>query len=90
MHQRDSWIALIPSVTAAEREPVPCPRCSKTQLDYRYIIDPKTRLGYLLLWCNACLHGITVSRVKAPAGVKARSMDDPRALTDVPEFTRCT
>lgn len=90
MQRRDKWIVLIPSITAPEGELVPCPHCGKAQLDYRYIIDPKTRLGYFLLWCNACLHGISVSRVKAPADVKARSMDDPRALADVPEYTRCT
>ncbi|BBA96304.1 hypothetical protein RVR_1543 [Actinacidiphila reveromycinica] len=54
----------------------------------RYIVDPDSRVGYGLLWCGACLCGITVSRVRAPDGAPTRALSDPEASAGVPDFVR--
>ncbi|MFI2430377.1 hypothetical protein [Streptomyces sp. NPDC018693] len=65
-----------------------CPDCGQDRLQVRYIVHPDSRVGYVLLWCGACLHGISVSRVRAPEGMPTWSIDDPASVDGVPDFTR--
>ncbi|MFA7768707.1 hypothetical protein [Streptomyces sp. NRRL S-448] len=51
-------------------------------------MDTNSRIGYALFWCAACLHGIAISRVRAPEGMPIWSIDDPGSTADVPEFIR--
>jgi hypothetical protein len=48
-------------------------------------VNPETRIG-VLLWCGACLHGISVSRAQAPAGIPTWSLGDPATIDGVPDF----
>jgi len=87
MSDRAIWLKTLPlAVAAAADEPISCPTCGQKRLEFRYIGDPSTRIGYVLLWCNACLHGISVSRVRAPESVVMGGFDDPHALAGVPQF----
>lgn len=47
-----------------------CPECKNMCIDYAYIGDSKTRIGYMCMWCNNCNRGIHISRVKIPDSVK--------------------
>ena len=47
-----------------------CPRCENRGIDYIYIGDGDTRIGYLQVWCNKCLRGMYVSRAVAPPNAK--------------------
>lgn len=67
---------------------VSCPDCGARQLALRYVVDPDTRIGYALLWCDANLHGITVSRVQAPEGASIFPLGEPSAVEGVPDFYR--
>jgi hypothetical protein len=90
MAGRQAWLAVLARVVDGRQSTGTglCPNCDRDQLEIRYIVDEETRVGYLLFWCNACLHGITVSRVRAPKGMPTRVIGDPEAIVDVPDFTR--
>ena len=63
------WLNLV-SKLAEHLDEVFCPNCGKHMINYLYIGDEKTRMGYLQIWCESCLTGIYVSRVKAPEEAK--------------------
>lgn len=46
--------------------PLKCPKCETNDIRILYTGDKETRLGCLDVWCNSCLHGIHISRVKVP------------------------
>lgn len=51
-----------------------CPSCGECgRIDYLYIGDRDTRIGYFQLWCNKCLKGIHISRAIAPLNVPETS-----------------
>jgi hypothetical protein len=66
-----------------------CPSCGKHTIDYQYVGDPETRIGYLDIWCTSCLHGIHVSRVKVPGETPMLSFKtDPSTIAArIPKFT---
>ena len=88
MTDREKWLKLVPLIAEGGITTASCPNCKRISLDFRYIVSPTDHIGYLLLWCNSCLHGISVSRVRAPKDVAVRWFDDPDALKDIPDFTR--
>ena len=49
---------------------IKCPSCGKCGMDYIYIGDGDTRIGFLQVWCNKCLRGFYVSRAAAPPNAK--------------------
>lgn len=49
---------------------IECPSCEKSAIDYIYIGDGDTRIGYLQVWCKQCFRGIYVSRAAAPPNAK--------------------
>lgn len=65
-----------------------CVDCGQQGLNVRYVVKAESRVGYALFWCNACLHGISISRVRAPEGCPVWSIDDDQSLAGVPEFLR--
>jgi hypothetical protein len=48
-----------------------CPHCHKSGIDFQYVGDLKTQIGYVVIWCNMCFHGIHISRVAIPKDVMA-------------------
>lgn len=62
---------------------VHCPTCGRKTLDYLYIGDKKTKIGYLHVWCHHCFNGISVSRVKIPEGAKMLSFNTQKDLDEV-------
>lgn len=55
---RENWYKLIGELTHAEK--LKCPNCEKKGIDYLYIGDEKTKIGYLHIWCNGCKKGIYI------------------------------
>lgn len=72
----------------AKVDTIACLDCGQLRLQVRYIVNPDTRVGYALFWCSSCLHGISVSRVRAPNGLPTWSIDDLSSLNGVPVFSR--
>jgi hypothetical protein len=45
-----------------------CPDCSRTGcMDARFLEDPETWVGTVILWCRHCLVGVTGPRVTVPS-----------------------
>lgn len=66
---------------------VRCPNCGEAKLDYIYIGDEETRIGFLQVWCNKCLKGIYLSRVIAPPNAKFVTFDsDAKSIVPPIEF----
>ena len=76
--QFPEWLAALNCLVSspAKEGKVFCPKCKNNTLVLRYVGDPKTRIGYLRLWCSACCIGIHISRAKAPPWVKMLSFDE--------------
>ncbi|ELP68265.1 hypothetical protein ACKI1I_00175 [Streptomyces turgidiscabies] len=89
MPDRGAWLKALARVADGHDEAGggPCPACGRDGLRARYIVDAGSRIGYALLWCDACLHGIGVSRVRAPEGVRMWPIGDPASVAGVPDFT---
>ena len=75
---KKEWIKIISKMVdnLDDISQIKCPNCGECKLDYRYIGDEKTRIGFLQMWCNKCLKGIYISRVVAPKKAKFLSFDD--------------
>ena len=64
-----------------------CPECGLKGLDFVYVGDPTTQIGYLPIWCNSCNKGIRISRVEIPECVGMISFGDWKTLESrVPNF----
>ncbi len=58
------WLELGRSIN--QKQKVACPTCGKLAIQFQYVGDPVTKIGYLDIWCGECLRGIHVSRVQIP------------------------
>ena len=75
---RKEWIDIIPQLTNDfdSIHQIKCPNCGKNGLEYIYIGDKRTKIGYLQIWCNECLKGIYVCRAVAPPKARFVTYDD--------------
>jgi len=66
-----------------------CPNCHQQQVDFQFVGDSQTRIGYMAIWCPICLHGVHFSRVRIPDEVQANSFDIPieEISKRIPNFT---
>ncbi|GAA1822638.1 hypothetical protein HC028_15225 [Planosporangium flavigriseum] len=60
---------------APDEVSVDCPSCGDGKVKISYTGDPQSRIGYAILWCDACLRGIHLSRVGIPEGVDMLTFD---------------
>ncbi|MDX2699060.1 hypothetical protein PV416_42535 [Streptomyces ipomoeae] len=89
MSDRTAWLKALSRFNTGDKENTePCPNCGRSQLRVQYLANMESRVGYALFWCDACLHGISVSRVQVPEGAPVRPIDDPESLADIPHFER--
>lgn len=80
------WLIEVASKIANKErkvEQIMCPQCNEKCIDYLYIGDKKTRIGYLQVWCNNCLNGIYISRAAVPNGLKMISFEDTIGLNGI-------
>lgn len=84
------WIGLVPHLidNIDKTENLKCPNCGEHKVDYLYIGDNHSRVGYLQLWCSSCLKGIYVSRAKAPQNAKMITFNQKEELGKIiPKYT---
>lgn len=77
MHEM--WIQIVKNIAVKpyDIDELECPICkSKKTIDYLYVGDETTRVGYLMIWCGNCLKGTYVSRVIAPPNAKFITFND--------------
>lgn len=74
---REEWMKILPKLidNLANPQEIQCPNCREYEVEYLYIGDEKTRIGYFQMWCNKCLKGIYVSRAKAPVNARFVTFD---------------
>lgn len=58
-----------------------CPNCHELGVDFQFIGDLQTRIGFMVMWCPFCLHGIHLSRVCIPQ--KAQALDDDTSVEEI-------
>lgn len=75
---REKWYKLIDELTHVEL--IKCPNCEKKGIDYLYIGDKETKIGYLQIWCNECKKGIYISRVKIPKNVRVVTFEESKKM----------
>lgn len=89
--RRGKWFDAVMAITSGiDDSALPlCPECAKQRVDYLYIGDAATRIGYLVVWCHACLRGARISRAKAPIDVHFMTFEeaDSAIAERVPTFT---
>ncbi|MHC5215482.1 hypothetical protein ACYSNR_02370 [Enterococcus sp. LJL128] len=92
-----AWVhtaAVLPDYVSCLSE-LSCPSCEGRTLDYLYVGDQKSRIGYSLVWCSSCNKGIQISRLLIPEEIpldKIVYFDDPKGdskiSSAVPHFKR--
>ena len=72
------WLLLLPKINESSDkiDSLICPYCGKKEIDYLYIGYKKDMIGYVQVWCNACKHGVYISRIIIPENAKMIEMDD--------------
>ena len=79
----DGWVSVWSSVTAESADPgvAACPNCGRFRIQFQYVAEPSSRIGFCALWCTSCFHGHVLSRVKAPSHLSFLRLDaDPGEL----------
>lgn len=72
----------LPTVPALE-----CPSCGLPKIDFQYVGDTTTKIGFLCIWCASCLHGKHISRVKIPPQAEFLSKDSLEEIKNrIPNF----
>ncbi|WPC42726.1 hypothetical protein [Clostridium sp. JS66] len=90
----NEWLKLVKAI--ADKSPntdnLTCPKCGDRGIDFQYVGDETTRVGYLDIWCKSCLHGIHISRTKVPASANLISFDEPAEVVSsrIPNFIQIT
>lgn len=56
---RKKWMKIVPQIidnidNVHELNQIKCPNCSRHGINYMYIGDEKTRIGFFEVWCNKC------------------------------------
>ena len=77
------WLSLIDDLSHADK--LICPNCGQKQVDYIYVGDDTSKIGYLQIWCKACRKGIYISRVRIPPNVKFVSFEDSKRM-EMPSY----
>lgn len=58
------WLNNVSRISSGD-EPGECPRCKSMDTDYAYkILNENTLMGFGVIWCNSCMYGFHMSRVK--------------------------
>uniref|UniRef100_A0A4Y8Q5H5 Uncharacterized protein n=2 Tax=Paenibacillus athensensis TaxID=1967502 RepID=A0A4Y8Q5H5_9BACL len=59
-----------------------CPECESEKIDFQYVGEPGSRIGFLSIWYENCLNGIHISRARVPESAKLFVFGD-RGLADL-------
>lgn len=67
-----------------------CPECGSVSVDFQYVGDGASRIGYVAMWCVTCHKGANLSRVAIPPGAPFLSFDAPieDVAARIPDFTQ--
>lgn len=64
-----------------------CPECGHKSVEYTYVGNPTTHIGYLPIWCTNCNRGIQISRVEIPKEADMIEFGDLEGIKNtIPDF----
>ncbi|NDI35097.1 hypothetical protein [Chengkuizengella sediminis] len=82
-----TWLKLSADISSSTWTNFQCPECQKETVDFQYVGDTETRIGYLEIWCDSCLKGIHISRVRVPESANLLSFEDKNLIGNrIPAF----
>ncbi|MBP3505426.1 MAG: hypothetical protein J6K43_03380 [Lachnospiraceae bacterium] len=85
----NDWIKIIVKLVKKNylTENIICPECGQKSINYVYVGNPISHIGYLPIWCTNCNKGIQISRVEIPKGVKMIEFDNWDEINkNIPNF----
>lgn len=86
------WLDLYKRIyeNAGDVGPLVCPECGSSSVDFQYVGDEESRIGYVAMWCANCNKGASLSRVAIPPGAPFLSFDAPiqDVAARIPDFTQ--
>jgi len=89
----DSWFYLVTCICGDKNLPdlpvLNCPSCGIPGIDFQFVGDIPSKIGYLSVWCPSCLHGIVISRVGLPDNDRALpfAASKEEIVRRIPNFT---
>ena len=86
----NEWLNIVKELPNTEK--LICPKCGENRIDFQYVGDKVTRIGYIDIWCKSCLHGIHISRTKIPIDATMISFEEPKEIVieRIPQFIQVT
>jgi hypothetical protein len=75
---------IIQGETSTEEEI--CPNCGARTVRCVALGNESTRMGYALCWCDTCLNGISISRIKVHEDFPLHPFSVDPDLLNVPRF----
>lgn len=64
-----------------------CPECGQKDVEYIFVGDSTTHIGYLPIWCRNCNKGIQISRVEIPKEANMIEFGDLESIKNrIPNF----
>lgn len=90
MNDFSSWLKLSADISSniQKKEVNKCPICQSETVDFQYVGDTDTRIGFLDIWCTSCMNGIHISRVKAPESANILTFNDEKVKARIPDFNQ--
>ena len=80
----DDWLTVFKDLVSSGGKSITnaCPECGAASVNFQYVGDTKTRVGYLRIWCSSCWKGVHLSRVRIPETAQMLSFDAPKEELD--------
>ncbi|MBP3351083.1 MAG: hypothetical protein J6L65_01615 [Lachnospiraceae bacterium] len=64
-----------------------CPECGQRSVEYTYVGNSITHIGYLPVWCKTCNKGIQIIRAIIPDGVKIIELGNLEEIKEaIPDY----
>jgi transcription elongation factor Elf1 len=84
------WLRLFKVLkeSPAEKRGLTCPECGSASVDFQFVGDKSSRVGYLNIWCCSCNQGVYLSRVAIPESAEMISFEAPNEVIEkrIPNF----
>lgn len=82
------WIKLSSMISSAPplNPTFNCPECHRNEIDFQYVGDSVTKIGFLDVWCKSCMKGIHISRVVIPKSANMLTFGEAGTKSRIPDF----
>lgn len=74
------WLKIY--IDLIENNEAVCPNCNSNQINVKLAGDSKNMMGFGVVWCQKCLNGIRLSRIKIPENISFTPIDKAESEFD--------